>query len=105
MITLAIKSRIAFDPISIAPYFFISNKFELAFIKPIPSVNRTTNMNIKSKYVLNECDLVFLLRFDEIIKRDLNQCFMMLGLYYSYDLFSEILALAEVISSRDLNPN
>ena len=85
--------------------FFISNKFELAFIKPIPSVNRTTNKNIKSKYVLNECDLVFLLRFDEIIKRDLNQCFMMLGLYYSYDLFSEILALAEVISSRDLNPN
>ena len=28
---------------------------------------------------------------------------MMLGLYYSYDLFSEILALANVIDKRDLN--
>jgi FkbM family methyltransferase len=84
--------------------FFMSNKFELVFIKSMFSSHRTTNRKIKSKYVLNECDFIFLLRFDEIIKRDLNQCFMMLGLYYSYDLFSEVLALAEVISSRDLNP-
>ncbi|MCG5644673.1 FkbM family methyltransferase [Flavobacteriaceae bacterium LSUCC0859] len=90
-------------PFDVVYEFFISNKFELAFVKPISSPHRTTNNKIKSKYILNECDFVFLLRFDEIIKRDLTQCFMMLGLYYSYDLFSEILALANVIDKRDLN--
>lgn len=90
-------------PFGVVYDFFISNKFELAFVKPISSPHRTTNKKIKSKYILNECDFVFLLRFDEIIKRDLTQCFMMLGLYYSYDLFSEILALANVIDKRDLN--
>ena len=90
-------------PFDIVYNFFISHKFELVHIKSMYDGHKTTNNSIKSKYVLNECDFVFLLRFDEIIKRDLNQCFMMLGLYYSYDLFSEILALTEVISSRDLN--
>ena len=90
-------------PFDIVYKFFISNLFELVFIKPMTADFKTTNKSIKSKYVLNECDFVFLLRFDEIIKRDLNHCFMMLGIYYSYDLFSEVLALAKVISKRDLN--
>ena len=112
LLAIEVENSMQADPVmfgttsfDIVYNFFISNKFELAFIKPIQSVNKTTNKKIKSKYILNECDFVFLLRFDEIIKRDLNQCFMMLGLYYSYDLFSEILALAQVISRRDLNTN
>ena len=58
----------------------------------------------KSSFMLNECDFMFFLRYDEIIKRNIDNCFFMLGIYLSYNLFLEIKALASFILENK-NPN
>lgn len=84
--------------------FMINNDFELALIDPISSTDVSINKNFKSSFILNECDFVFVSRFDTIPKKSIDECFFMLGVYYSYNLFAELKELAKIILEKK-NPS
>ena len=65
----------------------------------LPKIKSSINTN----YSLNEADFVFLVKHSEIIKRDISQCFSMLGIYFSYNLFAEIYSLSnEILINKNL---
>ena len=86
--------------------FMFTNNFELVRLDPFQINLPKINSKIKTDYSSNEADFVFLLKHSEIIKRDINQCFTMLGIYFSYNLFSEIYSLSlEILKNKKLDLN
>jgi FkbM family methyltransferase len=77
--------------------FFQGHGFELVYFKPIPILSPEANKELQGASILNECDVVFLLRNDEIKKRDLNFQLTMVGCYISYSLYGEALILLKHI--------
>ena len=77
--------------------FFHRYGFELVFFKPIPLLSPESNNELQGSTILNECDAVFLLRSDEIRKRDIDFQLSMVGCYISYTLYGEALVLLKHI--------
>jgi FkbM family methyltransferase len=84
--------------------FFQRYGFELVYFKPIPLLSPESNKVLQGSSILNECDAVFLLRTDEIKKRDADFQLAMVGCYISYALYGEAKALLKHIqNSFDTN--
>jgi FkbM family methyltransferase len=77
--------------------FFQNRGFELVYFKPILFFSPMANKGLDSSSILNECDAVFLLRSDEIKKRNLDFQLSMVGCYVSYSLYGEALELLKYI--------
>ncbi len=84
--------------------FFQRYGFELVYFKPIPLLTPSTKKELQGSTILNECDAVFLLRSDEIRKRDIDFQLSMVGCYISYALYGEALVLLKhIMESIDSN--
>jgi len=77
--------------------FFQRYGFELVYFKPISLLSPESNKELQGATILNECDAVFLLRSDEIRKRDIDFQLSMVGCYISYTLYGEALLLLKNI--------
>lgn len=91
-------------PADIVLKFFNENNYELALITPEYGDYEHISKKLKSEFVLNECDFIYLLRYEQVIKRCLDECLFMLGVYFSYNLFLELKALTLYILENK-NPN
>lgn len=74
--------------------------FELVIFEPIMLSKPQTNSLLQGKYVLNECDSVFMLRPDLALKRSLQNQLALLGCYITYKLYGEALNLASQLKER-----
>jgi FkbM family methyltransferase len=82
--------------------FFQRYNFELVYFKPIPLLSPEANKDLQGSSILNECDAVFLLRSDEIRKRDIDFQLSMVGFYISYELYGEaLLLLKNILQTSD----
>ena len=86
--------------------YMFSNNFELVRLDPFENNLPKIKPSINTNYILNEADFVFVVKHSEIIKRDISQCFSMLGIYFSYNLFSEIYSLSkEILKNKKITSN
>jgi FkbM family methyltransferase len=84
--------------------FFEKAGFELVYLNPIYMDAPVVKHKLRSSFVLNECDAVFLLRNDIAKSRDLSTQLAMVGCYVSYALYGEALNMLSHISSQPEYP-
>lgn len=80
--------------------FMEARGFELVTMKPIDGSLPRVNASLRSRYVLVECDAVFLLRPDVMEKRPVSHKLAMLGCYVAYELYGEAQHLATELAGR-----
>lgn len=80
--------------------------FELVCLSPISLTLPKVNQSLQSRYPLNECDAVFMLRPDILENRPIEHRLAVLGCYVAYNFYGEALNLIRTLykeENKELN--
>jgi FkbM family methyltransferase len=80
--------------------YFQERGFELVYMKPIELNAPIVKKSLKSRYVLNECDAVFMLRTDLAKERGIDIQLALIGGYISYHLYGEALHMLQYLLTQ-----